>query len=255
MKFSLEICAYSSHSVSVAARCGAQRVELCSGRLEGGTTPSFGLLTEALKHKAIGVFPIIRPRGGDFCYTQSEFEEMLLDVEQCRKMGVHGIVTGVLSQDGQFDWPRMQQLKAQAAGLEFCVHRAIDMCVNPLEALEKLIDLGAVRVLSSGAQNTAFEGAQLLGEMQAIAGNRIEIMAGSGIQAQQIEALWKLGIRHFHASASGRFASEMEFRNPNIAMGKEGDLDEFTRVEAAPEKVEAMVETLRKLAKAEAEKA
>ncbi len=244
MSFSLETCAYSSHSVSIAAHADAHRVELCSGRLEGGTTPSLGLIQEALKFAGLGVYPIVRPRGGDFCYSTSEFNEMLRDVEMCRNIGVQGIVTGILFPDGSFDISRLQQLKDIAGPMDFCIHRAIDMCNNPLQALEQLIDLGVKRVLSSGARNTAIEGINVLEQMIQCSNGRIEIMAGSGVNVNQIETLWKVGIRHFHASASSNFPSLMQFRNPQITMGKEGDQDEYQRTEADPQKVQSMMEKL-----------
>jgi copper homeostasis protein len=193
------------------------------------------------------VFPIIRPRGGDFCYSTSEFNEMLRDVEMCRNLGAQGIVTGILLPDGSFDVSRLQQLKDLAGPLEFCIHRAIDMCKNPLQALEQLIDLGVTRVLSSGARNTAIEGIEMLEQLVIRANERIEIMAGSGVNASQIEALWNIGIRHFHASASSHFASPMQYRNPHITMGKEGDQDEYLRTEADPQKIESMMEKLHAL--------
>lgn len=247
MPFRLEICCYSSDSVAIAAACGAHRVELCSGRLEGGTTPSLGMLHEALKHPSLGVFPILRPRGGDFCYTAGEFREMCYDIERMADAGVPGLVTGILLPNGRFDWLRMQQLMDLAPQLQWCVHRAFDMCRNPLEALDECIDHGITRILSSGTHNKAMEGIAVLEKLVHHAKDRIQIMAGSGVHASQIEPLWNVGIRHFHASASRHYPSPMEFRNPNITMGKEGDLDEYLRSETDPEKVQAMMETLRAL--------
>jgi copper homeostasis protein len=245
MNYSLEICAYNAQSVAIAAAVGAQRVELCSGRLEGGTTPGYGLLLESMQFPSIGVFPIIRPRGGDFCYSKSEFNEMCRDMEFMREQGVQGIVTGILLPDGNFDIPRMHHLKLLAGHLEFCVHRAIDMSRNPLEAIEQLVDLGVTRVLSSGARNTAIEGIDMLRNMVEASNGRIQIMAGSGVNACQIEILWQAGIRHFHASASGKFPSAMEYRNTHIQMGKEGEQDEFTIYNADAQKIEDMLQQLK----------
>jgi len=242
--FSLEICAYSVESVILAEASGADRVELCAGRLEGGTTPSFGTIQLALRSKTTRIFPILRPRGGDFCYSKDEFNEMLIDLESMKQQGVPGLVTGVLLPNGRLDLERMRQLKEAAGNMEFCVHRAIDMSYNPFETLQQLIDLGVTRVLSSGAANTALEGLEVLKNLIVQAENRIQIMAGSGVSAAQIPELWNAGIRHFHASASSLFPSPMQFRNPRITMGKEGDQDEYMRTEADPQKIKALLEAI-----------
>jgi copper homeostasis protein len=138
----------------------------------------------------------------------------------------------------------MQHLKSLLGNLEFCVHRAIDMCRNPLEALEQLIELGVTRVLSSGGRNTAIEGIDMLRKMTEVSNGRIEIMAGSGVNESQIETLWQAGIRHFHASASSLYPSAMKFRNPHIRMGKEGAQDEYACSETDPKKITAMLRHL-----------
>ena len=237
---SLEVCAYSLESVLLAEAAGADRVELCAGRLEGGTTPSFGAIHGALQCKNIQVFPILRPRGGDFCYSDVEFQEMLIDLEHMKQKCVPGVVTGILLPNGRLDVERMKQLKEAAGIMEFCVHRAIDMSYNPFETLQELIDLGVTRVLSSGAANTALEGIEVLKQLVIQAENRIQIMAGSGVSAAQIPELWKAGIRHFHASASSSQSSKMNFRNPSILMGKEGDLDEYAIQVASAAKINEM---------------
>ena len=241
---SLEICAYSTESVRRAAAIGAQRVELCSGRLEGGTTPSSGILKQSLNVQGIDVYPILRPRGGDFCYAQDEFEEMLIDLELFRSLGFPGFVTGILLPSGQFDMERMDILKQKSGNMNFCVHRAIDMCSNSLQSFEELIELGVKRVLSSGRKNTALEGIDNLLQMQHLFGSRIEIMAGSGVNETNLQALWGAGIRHFHASAIDSEASTMIYRNQDIRMGKEGDVDEFSRYHSSVEKLEALKNAL-----------
>jgi copper homeostasis protein len=246
--FSLEICAYSLESVLLAEAAGADRVELCSGRLEGGTTPSIGTIQLALQCKNIQVFPILRPRGGDFCYSNDEFNEMLIDLEHMKQQGVPGVVTGVLLPNGRLDLERMRQLKDVAGNMEFCVHRAIDMSYNPSETLQELIDIGATRVLSSGAANTALEGIEVLKQLVVQAENRIQLMAGSGVNAAQIPELWSAGIRHFHASASSFKPSKMNFRKPSIQMGKEGDLDEYAIQLANAEKISEMKSVLQQCA-------
>jgi copper homeostasis protein len=246
--FSLEICAYSLESVLLAEAAGADRVELCAGRLEGGTTPSIGTIQLALQCKNIQVFPILRPRGGDFLYSDLEFKEMMIDLEHMKQQGVPGVVTGILLPNGRLDLERMRQLKAAAGDMEFCVHRAIDMSYNPSETLQELIDLGVTRVLSSGAANTALEGIEVLKQLVVQAENRIQIMAGSGINTAQIPELWSAGIRHFHASVSSFKPSKMNFRNPSIQMGKEGDLDEYAIQLASAEKISEMKSVLQQCA-------
>ena len=245
---SLEICAYSHETVQLAEAAAADRVELCAGRLEGGTTPSFGAIQLALECKNIRVFPILRPRGGDFCYSESEFQEMLIDLESMKQQGVPGVVTGILLPNGRLDLERMKQLKDASGNMEFCVHRAIDMSYNPFETLQELIDLGVTRVLSSGAANTAIEGISVLKKLVIQAEKRIQIMAGSGVNAAQIQELWNAGIRHFHASASSFKVSQMNFRNPSILMGKEGDLDEYAIQVASAEKISEMKSVLHQCA-------
>ena len=246
--FSLEICAYSLESVILAEAAGADRVELCAGRLEGGTTPSFAAIQQALQYKNIQVFPILRPRGGDFCYSKDEFNEMLIDLESMKQQGVPGLVTGVLLPNGRLDLERMRQLKEAAGNMEFCVHRAIDMSFNHFETLKELIDLGVTRVLSSGAANTALEGIEVLKQLVVQAENRIQLMAGSGVSAAQIPEFWKAGIRHFHASASSFQPSKMNFRNPSILMGKEGDIDEYAIQVASADKISEMKSVLQQCA-------
>jgi copper homeostasis protein len=245
---SLEICCYSSESVITAAANGAQRVELCSGRLEGGTSPSAGMLLAALEVKNIEVFPILRPRGGDFCYSHSEFDEMLHDVVWYAKMGVKGCVTGILLPNGDFDYQRMLKIKAEAPTMELCVHRAIDMCSNSIEAIPVLKELGVRRILSSGRKNMAIEGIAMLRNMQEEAGKSIEIMAGSGVKAEQIPSFWEAGIRHFHASASVHTPSAMHYRNEGISMSKEHPAEEFSVFRANGEYIKTMAEIIQRCA-------
>ncbi|MEX1189598.1 MAG: copper homeostasis protein CutC [Bacteroidia bacterium] len=244
MNISLEICAYSAESVLRATRAGAHRVELCAGRLEGGTTPSAGLVQEALSIGNIDIFPIIRPRGGDFCYSDAEFREMLYDIEQLRETGVKGIVTGVLLSNGTIDMHRMAMLKGTAGDLEFCCHRAIDMTQNITDAMEMLIELGVKRVLSSGGHTTAIEGIEALSLLQQTYGSQIEIMAGSGVNSKNITSLIDSGIRHFHASAGRLEPSPMQYRNQLINMAKESGADEFARFEADQTEIGAMLELI-----------
>ncbi|MCB0820774.1 MAG: copper homeostasis protein CutC, partial [Bacteroidetes bacterium] len=209
---SLEICCYSVESARRAARAGAQRVELCAGRTESGITPSAGYLHEAVVVEGIRILPILRPRGGDFCYSDAEFRQMLYDLEMMQELGFPGVVTGVLLPNGRADLHRMSMLKQVAGNMEFCVHRCIDMSENSFTMLEELIQLGVKRVLSSGRYNTAVAGIDVLKELNKQAGNRIEIMAGSGVNSNNILQLKNAGIKHFHASAGRPETSPMTYR-------------------------------------------
>jgi len=222
----LEVCCYSAESVHISAQCGAHRVELCSNRKEGGTTPSYGAVVEAMK-STIPVCPILRPRGGDFLYTDQEFEEMLRDAELFASLQTKGIVFGILKSNGTFDLTRMQHIMDCTKNQEIVVHRAFDMCNDPFRTLEELIDLGVHRILTSGGKNTAIEGISLLEQLTEKAKGRVTIMAGSGIKSENIASLRNIGITEFHASATRFLPSEMEFRNESIGMGLKSDPDEF----------------------------
>lgn len=146
----LEICCYSVECAVTAQNYGADRIELCAAPKEGGLTPSYGVLKAARQAVTIPVHPIIRPRGGDFCYTAGEFGAMLDDIALVRDLGFPGLVTGLLDEDGNIDLPRMRQVMSAAQGLAVTFHRAFDMCRDPLQAFETLGELGVARILTSG---------------------------------------------------------------------------------------------------------
>lgn len=239
----LEICCYSLESVKIAAESGAHRVELCSGRKEGGTTPSLGLLRSALREK-IEVYPIIRPRGGDFLYSESEFQVMKNDIEICREEGVKGVVFGILNEQGHFDLDRMRELIQVAGTMDVTVHRAFDMSSDLFVALEELISIGIKRVLSSGGKNTAFEGREIIKKLNQQSDGRISIMAGSGVNSENIQWLMQTGIHEFHSSASSSSYSKMKYKNPDISMGKTQEQDEFVLVESSPSEIRKMIHLL-----------
>ena len=218
-----EICADSVESVRNAAHSGAQRVELCDNLLEGGTTPSIGMIESALRVPGLQVFVIIRPRGGDFYYSDDEFRVMEKDVIRAREAGVHGIVSGVLLPDGEIDLKRTGRLMAHAKGLPFTFHRAFDVCQSPLRALPQLIELGVNRILTSGAEPTALQGKNLIAELVRLAGSHLTIMPGSGIGPDNIVELIKsTGAREYHFSARRPFPSRMTQKKPQIALTAPG---------------------------------
>ena len=159
----IEICANSAQSCVEAEAGGAKRVELCAGIPEGGTTPSYGeIRTAQALTSSIDINVIIRPRGGDFLYTPAEIQSMLLDIELCKQLKVHGVVFGCLTKDGDIDVPLMRRLIETAKPLSVTCHRAFDVCRDPFAALEQLIELGCDRILTSGQQSDAVKGIPLL---------------------------------------------------------------------------------------------
>ena len=166
----LEVCCYSMACAQEAQRCGADRIELCAAPHEGGLTPSLGVLKTVRATVTIPVHPIIRPRGGDFCYTESEFAAMLDDVVTVRELGFPGVVIGVLDADGRVDITRMQKIMAAAGSLAVTFHRAFDMCADPYQAYRTLADSGVARILTSGQQASAEKGLSLITELIALGG-------------------------------------------------------------------------------------
>ena len=217
MSFTLEICCYHFQSCMIAAAAGAHRIELCADAAEGGTTPGFGTIKRVKEKVSIDVYPIIRPRGGDFFYDDDEFIMMKTEILLCKELGCEGVVIGMLKQDGSIDKDRCRQLVALAYPMGVTFHRAFDRAINPFEALEDIIQTGCERILTSGHKPTALEGAQLLDELIRQANDRIIIMPGSGIRAANIaEVAKKTGAAEFHSSASVKMNSSMTFINQDM---------------------------------------
>lgn len=241
----LEICCYSVQSALIAEESGANRVELCAGVFEGGTTPSSATIRLTKEKLSIPVHVIIRPRGADFCYSDIEFECMKHDIQFCKDQGVEGVVSGILLSSGEVDVIRTKELVDLAKPMSFTFHRAFDMLENPIKALEVLIELGVDRILSSGGRQTAEEGIELLKKMTAKANGRIIIMPGSGVNEENIIKLKnETGAFEFHCSAKKLVQSKMEYKNPNINMGGEGSIPEFEYFEANSEKIRKIVSVL-----------
>ena len=198
----LEICANSYQSAVNAQESGADRIELCSELSLGGITPSFGLIDKVMSALKIPVFVLIRPRSGNFNYTEDEFEIMKKDIEFCKKTGCHGIVSGVLNSDNSIDLERTKELIELSKPLSFTFHRAFDCVPNPTQALEQLIKLGTDRILTSGQENTAEKGLKLLRKLNEISRNRIIILPGSGINADNVNQFREAGFNEIHSSAS-----------------------------------------------------
>jgi copper homeostasis protein len=210
----LEICAFNLPAALVAQRAGADRIEFCSGPEEGGVTPSAGLIRMAREKLRIPLYPIIRPREGDFLYSEEEFEVMLRDVAWCREIGCDGVVIGILLADGGVDQARCAKLVETAYPLGVTFHRAFDRARDPFAALETIIGIGCERILTSGQRPVAMEGVELLRELVREADERIVIMPGSGVRASNIaELAARTGAVEFHTSARVAQPSAMEFVN------------------------------------------
>jgi copper homeostasis protein len=188
-KFFLEMVCYDLESAVAAERLGADRIELCDNSHEGGTTPSAGIIKTARKHINIPIHVMIRPRGGDFVYSDREFESMKEDMVMCRVLGIEGFVFGILNPDHSVDFKRNMELIRQAAGLNCTFHRAFDKTNEPFWAMENIIDCGFKRILTSGQAETAVKGKDLIRSLVEKAGNRITIMPGGGIRKHNIKEL------------------------------------------------------------------
>ncbi len=200
-KDQIEICCGSIQSAANAKAGGAVRVELCQGLVEGGTTPSPATIDFAVKELGLKVFVLIRPRGGDFCYNELEIKTMEEDVAFCKKAGATGIVVGFLHPDGTIDTELTRRFVELSAPLPVTFHRAFDECKEPLKALEQIIDCGCKRILTSGCQPTAMEGADMLQQLVKQANGRISILAGSGVTPENAVSLkQKTGAPEIHGS-------------------------------------------------------
>ncbi|WP_413738647.1 copper homeostasis protein CutC [Sodalis sp. RH21] len=239
----LEVCCYSLECALTAEQAGADRIELCSAPKEGGLTPSYGTLKLVREKVALPVHPIVRPRGGDFCYNQSEFDTILSDLARVREMGFPGVVVGVLDAEGHIDLPRMQRIMSQCDGLAVTFHRAFDMCFNPYQALKQLTELGVARILTSGQQQNAEIGLALLRELTNQSRGPI-IMAGAGVRLTNLHKFQQIGIRELHSSAKQVVPSGMRYRKAGVSMSIDSEADEFTQYCVDGDMVAAMKHAL-----------
>ncbi len=244
--YKIEICANSLESALNAQLAGADRVELCAGIPEGGTTPSFGTIIHARELlTTTGLNVIIRPRGGDFLYSSHELDIMFDDIRAAREVGVDGVVFGCLDAEGNVNMEVMKILVEAAGDMSITFHRAFDMCRNPRRALEDIIDLGIDRILTSGAQATAEHGIPLLKSLVDQADGRIIIMPGCGINAGNIRRIAEeTGAEEFHFSARSAVESGMAFRNPTASMGGIVHIDEYKTEVTDPGLVKAAIDAL-----------
>jgi copper homeostasis protein len=232
----LEIAVFNIESALAATTAGADRLELCENPLEGGTTPSYGMLKKVRTSVSIPVFPIIRPRGGDFLYSDAEFEVMQHDVKLCRELGFEGVVIGLLLPDGNIDTARTKQLVDIAYPMDVTFHRAFDRCADPIKGLEDIISSGCTRILTSGQVPNAMDGKELIKTLVEKAGDRIIILPGSGVRSSNAAALVAYtGAKELHSSARSSFPSLMHFSKAgmNEKMENTGvDQDEVKKMKA-----------------------
>ena len=213
----LEIAAFSVESALNALNAGADRIEFCENPMEGGTTPSFGSLSTLISLTSKSVFPIIRPRGGDFFYSENEFNSMRSDVLMARKLDYPGIVIGLLNSDGSIDIKRTKRLVDLASPMEVSFHRAFDRCNDPFKALEDIIATGCKRILTSGQVPNAADAMPLLKKLVEQAGDRIIIMPGSGVRSNNIkDIIESTGAKEIHSSARQMHASQMLYTNDSM---------------------------------------
>lgn len=245
----LEICCGSYHSALVARDAGAHRIELCSGLGEGGLTPSLGLVRAVCALKGIVHHVLIRPRGGDFLYSEAEKHIILDDIASCISAGADGVVVGALKSDGEVDVDFLQQCMDAAAGHSVTFHRAFDLCAHPHRALQQIAEAGCSRLLTSGQAATAQEGIPMLKQLVEEAPSTLSIMPGCGVNAANaFHILNETGATEIHASARKLMKSHMKFRHGGVSMGKAGE-DEYATLETSADSVHAILDAIQDLDK------
>jgi len=217
MSYIIEIATSDFETTKAAVKGGSDRIELCANLYEGGTTQSYGTIYQCREAFDVLLYPIIRPRGGDFLYTGDEYEIMLHDVKLCKQLGCDGVVIGLLNENGVIDIKRTATLIEIAYPMGVTFHRAFDRCRDPFEALEQLIQIGCERILTSGQQATVNEGIELIDELNKASDHRIIIMPGSGVKKENIKLLAaKTGCTEFHSSLRVKIKTRIEFIHPSF---------------------------------------
>ncbi|MBC7850828.1 MAG: copper homeostasis protein CutC [Chitinophagaceae bacterium] len=215
-QYSLEVCAFNVQSCIIAERAGAVRAELCDNPVEGGTTPSYGCIRLAREKVNIQLYPIIRPRAGNYFYDEEEFEIMKMDIKVCKDLGCDGISIGVQLRNGEIDMKRFAEIMKLAYPMGVTSNRVFDAAPDPWKALEQLIELGCERVLTSGQKSGAPEAIDTLTKLVTQADERIIIMPGAGVRSSNIPSLLTTGAREFHTSARISSPDLVEHRNPEV---------------------------------------
>ena len=213
----LEVCAFNLQSSIIAEKVGAKRVELCENPADGGTTPSYGTIKQTREKIGISLYPIVRPRGGNYFYDDNEFEIIKQDILLCKELGCDGISTGISKLNGEIDTERLKRMVEWAYPMGVTCHRVFDATPDPMQALEDIITCGCERVLTSGQRSSAPEGIDLLAKLVNVAAGRITIMPGAGVRSNNIKTLISnTGATEYHTSARMPAPDPVTFRNPAI---------------------------------------
>ena len=238
----LEICVFSVESAITAQKAGADRVELCSGFTEGGLTPSAGTIHMVRKLLNIECYVMIRPRGGDFCYSDTEFEQMHHDIEFAKSCSVDGVVLGALQPNGYVNIIRTRELVQHASPLKVTFHRAFDLSVDPFRALDDIVVCGCCRILTSGQKATAVEGIDTITKLVAYSSGRIDIMAGSGVHPENARQFIEAGVQALHFSAKKLTGSKMMYRNTEVPIMQAGAMSDYDLITVDKDKIRKMAE-------------
>ncbi|QUH27690.1 copper homeostasis protein CutC [Vallitalea guaymasensis] len=243
----LEGCVDSVESAIEAEKGGGNRLELCSNLIIGGTTPSINLFNMVREHTNIKINVLIRPRFGDFCYSDKEFEVIKREVKMFQEAGADGVVIGVLNPDGTLDIDRMNELIHITEGMHITLHRAFDMCKNPLETLEQAKQLGINTILTSGQKNSCYDGKELIRELVNNSKGKVDILIGGGVKAEIIKEMYKFtGAVSYHMSGKEVINSSMEYRKEEVSMGI-ASLSEYSIWQTSSTKISQVKDILEKL--------
>ena len=237
-----EICVDSVEGVRAARAAGATRVELCASLLEGGITPSRGMIRQARTVPGIKLHVIIRPRGGDFLFNDAEFAAMATDIETAKAEGADGVVIGQLTADGLVDVANTRELMTLARPMAVTFHRAFDMTPDPFAALETLVDLGIDRILTSGQEASVLEGLPMIAELVKRAGDRIVIIPGGDITPRNVDRIVAAARpKEIHFAALELEAGGMRFRRNHVFMGGELRPPEYDRLATSEATIRAVI--------------
>lgn len=232
----IEVCVDSVASARQAKLGGADRLELCQDLAVGGTTPSKGLVVTTQKQVDLPIIAMIRPRGGDFCYDEDEFQTMLEDIRLMKDLGIAGIVTGILTPEAEVDLPRMEQIMALASGMEVVFHRAFDLTKDLFTSFDRFEKLGVCRVLTAGGSNRAEDGKETIRQLLTLSSS-VTVMPGSGINQENASLFKQMGATEIHLSGKVPRQSSMIYRKEGIYMGAAGTSSEYLREETSAEKI------------------